>query len=62
MPKRKACKNCHRLVEGDVCPVCKESSFSDEWRGYVIVLDPENSQIAERMNVDTPGHYTLRVR
>lgn len=58
----RACKNCHRIVEGDVCPVCHESSFSDEWRGHVIIIDPENSKIAERMNVDTPGRYALRVR
>lgn len=58
----KACKNCNRLVEGDVCPVCKESNFSSEWRGYVIIIDAERSQIAERMNVDVPGRYALRVR
>ncbi|KXB06198.1 hypothetical protein AKJ53_01070 [candidate division MSBL1 archaeon SCGC-AAA382F02] len=58
----KACKNCNRIVEGDVCPVCKKSSFSNEWRGYVIILNPEESQIAERMGVDTPGSYALRVR
>lgn len=58
----KVCNNCHRIVEGDVCPACKESDFSDEWRGYVIILDSESSQIAERMNVDTPGRYALRVR
>lgn len=58
----KVCKNCHRIVEGKVCPICNESSFSDEWRGLIIVVDPEKSQIAGKMNVDTPGHYALRVR
>lgn len=58
----KACENCHRIVEGDVCPVCNESSFSEEWRGYAIIINPENSQIAEKMDVDTPGRYALRVR
>lgn len=59
---KKACKNCHRIVEGNVCPVCKESSFSSEFRGYAIIITPEKSQIAEKMNVDTAGHYALRVR
>ncbi len=58
----KACENCHRIVEGDVCPVCGDSSLSDEWRGFVIIFDPEDSQIAELMDVDTPGRYALRVR
>ncbi|KXB08455.1 DNA-directed RNA polymerase subunit E'' [candidate division MSBL1 archaeon SCGC-AAA382M17] len=58
----KACKNCHWIVDGKVCPVCNESSFSNDWRGYAIIIDPERSQIAERMKVDTPGRYALRVR
>ncbi len=58
----KVCKNCHRIVEGEVCPICNESKFSRDWRGYVIIIDPEGSKIAEKMNVDTPGRYALRVR
>lgn len=58
----KVCKNCHRIVEGEVCPVCNESNFSSEWRGYVIIMDPEESKIAEKMKVNTSGHYALRVR
>lgn len=57
-----ACEKCNRIVEGDSCPVCGDSSLSDDWRGYVIILDPDDSQIAGRMNVDTPGRYALRVR
>lgn len=57
-----ACKRCNRIVEGNVCPICGDSNLSDDWRGYVIILDPEGSQIAERMEVDTPGRYALRVR
>lgn len=58
----KVCKNCHRVVEGKVCPICKESSFSRDWSGYVIIIDPKNSKIADRLDVDTPGRYALRVR
>lgn len=58
----KVCRSCHRIVEGKVCPICKESSFSDDWRGYVIILDPEESKIAEMLNVESPGRYALRVR
>ncbi len=59
----KACKKCNRIVEDkDTCPVCGDSSLSDDWRGYVIILNPEDSQIAERMEVNTSGRYALRVR
>lgn len=57
-----ACEKCNRIVDGDSCPVCGDSSLSDDWRGYVIILDPEDSQVASRMNIDTPGRYALRVR
>ncbi|MBS3815127.1 MAG: DNA-directed RNA polymerase, subunit E'' [Hadesarchaea archaeon] len=58
----KVCENCHRIVEGKVCPVCNESSFSRDWSGYVLILDPEKSEIAKRLEVDAPGRYALRVR
>lgn len=59
---RKACKNCHQIVDGKVCPACKGTSFSNDWTGYVVVIDPENSEIAKRLNINTPGKYALRVR
>jgi DNA-directed RNA polymerase subunit E" len=49
-------------VSGNVCPICKSSSLSDDWSGYVIVIDPKNSAIAKRLNIDQPGRYALKVR
>jgi DNA-directed RNA polymerase subunit E" len=49
-------------VDGDVCPVCKSTSLSDDWSGYVIVLDPKDSKIAKRLNINQPGKYALKVR
>ena len=60
--KKKVCKNCHRIVEGEICPVCKTSSFSEDWSGYVVIIDPSNSEIAKRLNITEPGRYALRVR
>ena len=60
---KRACRNCHFIVEkGDVCPICKGTSLSEEWFGYVVVLEPENSEIAKRLNITQPGKYALRVR
>jgi DNA-directed RNA polymerase subunit E" len=61
MPE-KVCKTCHRVVEGKICPVCKTSSFSTDWSGYVIILDPKRSEIAKKMGVDIKGKYALKVR
>lgn len=59
----KACKKCHRIVgKEEVCPVCKGNSFSTEWKGYVVVRDPERSQIAKALKITQEGSYALRVR
>jgi len=57
-----ACKTCHRIVEGTVCPVCHSSDLSDEWQGYIIIIDPSRSNIAKKLNIDIPGRYALKVR
>jgi DNA-directed RNA polymerase subunit E" len=57
----KACKQCHRIVEGDVCPVCKESQLTPSWKGFVVVIDPATSEIAKHLKITTPGKYALRL-
>ena len=56
-----ACKNCHRLTEESVCPICAIPT-SKRWRGYVIIINPSRSQIAQKMNIQKPGKYALKVR
>jgi len=58
----RACKSCHMIVKGDVCPACKGSSLSNDWSGYIVVTNPESSKIAKRLNITVPGKYALRVR
>lgn len=59
---KKACKNCRRIIEkGKVCPNCKDSELTNNWKGYVVILDPEKSEIAERLGIDKPGKYALRI-
>jgi DNA-directed RNA polymerase subunit E" len=60
--KKKACKKCRRIVEKDVCPTCKTSDFTEDWSGYVVIIDPSNSEIAKKLNITEPGRYALRVR
>lgn len=58
----RACRNCNFITGGSVCPACGGASLSDDWIGYVVVLDPENSEIAKRLKISQPGKYALRVR
>lgn len=59
----KACKDCNRIVEDATeCPVCKNNDLSDSWSGLVRIYDIEDSQIAEKLGIATPGKYAIRVK
>ncbi len=67
MPARgkpfKACRKCKALVnkEVNICPICGSSDFTDEWEGMVIIIDPENSEIAKMLGITKPGRYAIKV-
>jgi len=58
----KVCRDCHRFVDGEACVICGTSNLSDDWAGYLIIIDPEQSEIAHKMNISLPGRYALKVR
>lgn len=58
----KACKNCHLVSNGPVCPNCKSSNLSDDWSGLVVILDPSISEVGKKMGIKSAGRYALRVR
>ncbi len=61
---RLVCRECHRVVEPDTdaCPACGSTSLTEDWAGYVIIVHPEESEIAEKMETTEPGTYALKVR
>ena len=58
---KKACTTCHRLLEEERCPICNVPT-SRNWSGFLIVIDPENSDIVRELGINLPGEYALRVR
>ena len=60
--KKKACKACKVFVQGDSCPLCKGSQFSTTWQGRINVLDPNKSEIAQKIHVKVKGEYAIKVR
>ncbi|MFQ6064286.1 MAG: transcription elongation factor subunit Spt4 [Candidatus Bathyarchaeia archaeon] len=58
----KACRECHLISRGSICPNCKTASLSDDFSGLVIVFDPKDSAIANAMKAEKKGRYALRVR
>jgi len=61
---RLACRECHYVNDPDSqsCDYCGSSSLTEDWAGYVIITHPEQSEVAEEMEVTEPGSYALKVR
>ena len=57
----KACKNCRTITDQNKCPRCS-GEVSREWQGYLVVMDPEKSEIARKMGINASGRYALRVK
>lgn len=60
--KINVCRECHRVVEGESCALCGTTNLSSDWAGYLVIIDPEHSEIARKMNIKLPGRYALKVR
>ncbi len=58
----KVCKNCKRMYEGSKCPVCGSTDYATEWKGEIVVFNPEKSEIAKFANIKLPGRYALKLR
>ena len=50
------------ISNGPVCPNCKSSNLSDDWSGFVVVLDPASSEVARLMGIKVTGRFAIRVR
>ena len=70
---KKACRKCRKIIEETeinskgkeeslkVCPVCGSTSFTTFWKGRVLVINPEKSEVGRAMHVKVPGSYALRL-
>jgi DNA-directed RNA polymerase subunit E" len=61
MAKEKACKNCKRIYEGDICPVCDRKETSDSFKGKVEIIKSENSEISKNLKIDKEGIYAIKI-
>ncbi|HLC81089.1 MAG TPA: transcription elongation factor subunit Spt4 [Candidatus Nanoarchaeia archaeon] len=62
MSKKKFCKRCKLLAEGDTCPQCRTSTFTNNWQGRVYVTDPGQSMIAQKIGYTMKGEYAIKIR
>ena len=59
--KLRACANCRLLTTEERCPMCGVKT-SNDWSGYLVVINPKKSEIAARANIKVKGRYALKVR
>jgi DNA-directed RNA polymerase subunit E" len=61
MASQKACKQCKTIFEGNKCPNCGSEEFSDNFKGKVIVLNPEESEVAKNLKVQKKGKFAIKI-
>ena len=63
MAKPKACKLCNTMVEeGDKCPSCGSKELSENFKGRSVILNPEKSEVAKKLNLKQGGNFAIKTR
>lgn len=60
---QKACKICNKIYEsGEKCPDCGAKESSDSFKGRIVVMDPEKSEIAKKLKIKGKGNFAIKTR
>jgi len=60
---KKACKECNTLYErDDKCPKCGSTESTESWKGRVVILNPEESEVAKKLKIKEKGTYAIKTR
>lgn len=62
MAVEKACKKCRKVFEGTKCPDCGSEEFTDSFKGKVVILKPEESEIAKNLKITGKGTFAIKVK
>ncbi|MBU2616349.1 MAG: DNA-directed RNA polymerase subunit E'' [Nanoarchaeota archaeon] len=62
MAKKKACRMCNTIFEGDKCPKCDSKEFTEGFKGRIVILNPEKSEIAKKLNLKEKGNFAIKTR
>ncbi|MEM4259274.1 MAG: transcription elongation factor subunit Spt4 [Candidatus Pacearchaeota archaeon] len=62
MASEKACKKCKFVFEGTKCPKCGSEEFIENFKGKIIVLKPEESEIARNMKLKEKGTFAIKTK
>lgn len=62
MTKEKACLNCKVIFEGERCPICQETTFTDSHKGRIYIFNSENSEVAKNMKINKNGLFAIKTK
>jgi len=62
MTKQKACKICNTIHENEKCPKCDSKESTESFKGRIIVINPEKSEIAQKLNMKNKGNFAIKTR
>lgn len=57
----KASKETKILTEGSTDPITGNANLTTSWKGKVVILNPEKSEIAQKMGFKVKGMYAIKV-
>lgn len=60
--KEKACKVCNTTYFGEKCPECGSKEGTEGFKGRIIVLNAEKSELAQKLKLNKPGTYAIKTR
>ena len=60
--KQKACKRCNRIFEEEKCPGCGSTEFTDSFKGRVMVINTEKSEIENKLKLKDKGAFAVKTR
>ena len=50
------------IFEGDKCPKCESKDSTESWKGRVLILNPEQSEIAQKLKIKEKGAYAIKTK
>jgi DNA-directed RNA polymerase subunit E" len=60
--KTRACKICNTIHEEERCPKCESKEYTESFKGRIILLNPEKSEIAPRIKLKDRGNFAIKTR
>jgi len=62
MVKQKACKICKKIYEENKCPDCGSKETTTNFKGRIVILNPEKSELAKKINLNKKGNFAVKVK